>query len=381
VWLSIDGNVSSGKSTLVELIKENLETTKITVVVYPEMGHEGKTLVKYLRNVAKLSAMFQAHMLGMCVAREENAVLHSTLVAALGLEEEPKVVVVDRTITGNGVFAMTNHFFTPNLGPDEFDFYKTNWKKAMRGAGRVPFAHGNLSVYLHARVGDSIRRCLKRSRDVEASAYDRAYFQNLECMGMLAILANLSQRHPHPQLVLDWCDDAEDPYEKFGRIMSGYMGSDLAQPPSRVTLARVKPLVSPPSPVSSSSSSSEEGEGEGDDTVAEGEEGDGKGDEGAIPFTSFVYLNKVTSEEAFFSYWNVCTMFDNIACNTSASFEPKHLCIIVPDCLTTRPFDGLFSLRIVSLTQDFLYKKEAEIIKANYLNNKYHGHVPLMSWE
>jgi len=278
-------------------------------------------------------------MLSMCHAREMHATLHASIVG-----DAPKLVVVDRSITGNGVFGLTNHLFTKGLDEIEFDFYRTNFKKAMRDTAKVPFGHGNLSVYLHARVDDSIRRCLKRSRDVEASAYNKPYFQHLECMGLLAILANLSLENPHPQLVLDWRDDTEDPYARFSRIMQGYMSSDLSASPSRVTLARICSSA-PATPICSSSSSSSSDV----DEEAQVVEGEGLLSPEAARFTSIIDTREVRSEHEFFSYESVCKIFNVLVCNNGDKYAPTHTCIVVPECLTTKPFGGLFSLNFTPI--------------------------------
>lgn len=325
VSIYVDGNISSGKSTLCSLLEEEC-AAHVTTIAYPEMGHEGATIEIYLRNKTQLSPMFQAHMLSMCDARETFTTLHTTLVP-----DAPKLVIVDRSVTGNGVFAVTNRLFTDSLGDKEMEFYTANYEKAMRRAKGVPFAHGTLSVYLHAEVSDSIRRCLKRSRDIEASSYDTKYFEHLECMAMLALLANLSLDNPHPQLVLDWCDDTEDPCAKFDAIMSSYMAVwSPVSAPTRVRLARTFPTSVPSSSSPSSSSSSEE----------EGEEEE--------VFTSVLDLSGVHCEYAFFSYANVRLMFNSIVCNAGAGdrFSGINACIVVPECLTTRPFGSLFELKI-----------------------------------
>jgi len=315
----VDGNISAGKGRFCTSLAHSCEGAR-TVVHYQEIGHEGDTLSTFLDNPVALSPQFQAHMLGMCVARE----MMERVYASVSSREDPRLVIVDRSVTGNGVFGLANHLFTAGIDKTQFGLYKVNWLKAMTPAHGIPFGHGDLSVYLHVNSAVSVVRCARRDRLGE-DKYPEGYFQQLECMAMLAVLANTSLPAPHAQLVLDWNNDVpeeEDPSVAFHTIMNAYMASDRAAPPCQVTLRRTPPV---------------------DPSV----------------YTSVTDMRATKSEHKFFSYENTCMLFKKVVCNKTvlvgadgtsvqvdSPFKPIHACVIVPQCLTTTPFDGLFTLYI-----------------------------------
>lgn len=336
----IDGLISSGKSTLCEMLAANAG-----VHFQPETGHEGAILGCYLADQEELSASFQVHMLRACVVREDMERFRSELVPPTH-----NLTMVDRSITGNGVFGVTNHLFKIGISPKQFDLYKKIFEVDSARCKGVPFGHGDLNVYLHVTADTAIARCMRRWRSTEAASYDKKYFQDLERVAMLATLANLSLPAPHHQLVLDWNQDQDDdPTPDFHRIMTKYVNSDAfasSIPPTSVTLSKKTSWKSvmehhPSSPSSSSSSSCSAGEDE------EEEEDEKEVDALDAGYTTVLDFSFLESEEAFFSYSNVLAMYNALCVkDRHAKFVPVNALFIVPKCLTATPMGGLFTLSI-----------------------------------
>lgn len=313
----IDGNISSGKSTLCEEFKksENNEEGEpsIKVDVFYEIGHEDGVLAKYLEHSKELSSPFQIHMLSMCAAREKCVTLFKKMTPRD--ERKKHLLIVDRSITGNGIFGLANHVFSKALTDIDFEFYKKVFAQHTgMSSGAQAFIHGNLSVYLHVPVHVSIERCAVRDR-VEEKKYDVFYFKSIERAALVAILSNLSAEHPHPQILLDW-GPVFGKIEVFNNVLEKYMSlkTDGVNPiVTRVTLSK-RPCEL----------------------------------KDVDQYSSILDFSFLESEEEFFSYENAMTFMSLLCCRSPLDVTlKKHLFIQVPKCLTEIPFGGPFKLNIL----------------------------------
>lgn len=311
----IDGNISSGKSTLCGNI-EKLGTSevgkKIKVKVFYEIGHEDGVLGSFLNNQKELSSPFQIHMLSMCAAREKCTSLLVTM--SKPTPEKKQLLIVDRSITGNGIFAVANHVFSKFLTKIDFEFYKKVFLQHMKDVpGQQAFVHGSLSLYLHVPVQVAIERCAIRDRN-EEDKYDVSYFKALEQSAMVALLANLTSTTPHPQILLDW-GPTFGKTETLAVVIKAYHEQKLKPDygvPTRVTLSQDHcPL---------------------DD---------------ADYYSAILDFSHASSEEEFFSYDNAMTLMSLLCCRSAKDIKmKKHVFIRVPKCLTETPFDGFFKINI-----------------------------------
>lgn len=311
----IDGNISSGKSTLCTDISR-LETLKvgktIEVKVFYEIGHEDGVLTEFLGHQKELSSPFQIHMLSMCAAREKCA---SLLVKMSNPAPEKKqLLIVDRSITGNGIFALANHVFSKFLTKTDFEFYKKVFLQHMKEVpDQQAFMHGSLNLYLHVPVEVAVKRCATRDR-CEEDKYEVPYFKALERSAMVALFANLTSSTPHPQILLDW-GPVFGKIEVLGEIIKTYV-DEKSNPeygvPTRVTLSQ---NYCPFTEVDN--------------------------------YTAILDFSHASSEEEFFSYENTMTVMSLLCCRSSKDIKTKkHIFIRVPKCLTETPFDGFFKLNI-----------------------------------
>lgn len=315
----LDGNVSAGKSTLTaDLCAGNADAVPIS-----ESGHGGGVLDAYLKAPKELSAMFQVHMLQACVYRDQLAMVQPG--AAL--------TVVDRSITGNAVFALTNHVLAgasasssgilkraedPPISVIEYEFYKTLYRQAMFDPIGIEttqlgaFQHGDISVFLHVSARNCIERCKKRGFGSEDASYDVGYFEGVEIASMVALLENLSKKRPHPQIILDW-SDSYGTLANFDRIMKTYLQSPIKHQ-QRVRLTRSRPW-------------------EIDNIYKE--------------YRAVLDFSDARCEEEFFSYENVSVLFDLLCQRRDYDVARcKPLCICVPANMSERPWNGTFVLTI-----------------------------------
>lgn len=313
----IDGNISSGKSTLCEEFKKSesseRSTIPIKVDIFPEIGHEDGVLAKYLDHPAELSSPFQIHMLSMCAVRDKCVCLIKDM--ETDSAEKKHLLVVDRSITGNGIFGLANHAFSKSLSDIDFDFYKKVFAQQIKSSSSVQaFKHGTVSIYLHVPVHVSVERCAVRDR-TEEKKYDVVYFKSIERAATVAILSNLSAEHPHPQLLLDWgpvfgkIEVLNPIMEKFTSLKTGGENPVV----TRVTLSRRPCDLND-----------------------------------VDTYSSVLDFSFLETEDQFFSYENAMTFMSLLCCRSprDVTFK-KHLFIQVPRCLTETPFSGPFKLNIL----------------------------------
>jgi deoxyadenosine/deoxycytidine kinase len=316
----IDGNISSGKSTLCAKIRELTPEQRDVinglpreVVIFYEIGHGDGVLAAYLKQRQELSALFQVHMLDMCSSREHRASLFMQMSAPAG--DKRQLVIVDRSITGNGIFALANFVFAKTLSETDFEFYKILYNQAMNHVReQQAFAHGTLSVYLHVPVSTSIKRCADRD-NIEEKEYNAEYFQSIERAAMVALLSNLSSETPHPQLILDW-GAAFGKMDIFYDIIKAYTtlkGDGAVESPTKVTISH-----------------------------------DYCDPKWVSQYSAILDMSFCETEDSFFSYGNVMMLMSLLCmrCPEDVS-KGKHLFIKAPLCLSTAPFNGPFKLRIV----------------------------------
>lgn len=206
---SIDGPISSGKTT----IGKELETLLGSRLLFlPETGHEDGILEKWLTKPVEYSPLFQMHMHSMCCARMMVAESEKA-------SGNRSLIVIDRSKTGNCIIALTNTVLTEQITSSHFDFYKTVY----RASTPITFGDGqDLSIYLWVKASTCLERCKTRGNDCEKDNYTIEYYKKIEQMGYLAILSNLSQDNPKPFLMIDHNAPSLN-MDDFYDILSGYI--------------------------------------------------------------------------------------------------------------------------------------------------------------
>lgn len=326
----LDGGISAGKSTATQQLgDERLEAGDTRV--FFECGHGDGVLEVYLSDQQKLSGMFQIHMLEGCRYRD-----------ALSLKEPADcLTIVDRSKTGNAVFALANHallgtsatdpralvdksFDNSPIGLKEYALYKVVYEQAMQGSSG-PFAHGDLNVYLHVTAITTIERCKRRSVEAEKASYDVPYFEKLECAAMVAILANLSRPDPFPQLILDWSDEYGT-MDNFHRILRTYL--EHQDEMERFKCEHTTPINTLAHAV-----------------VLSRWPFDYEHDDPSW-YQAVLDFSHCRTELEFFSYENVLLLFSHLCHRIDYDRYRKSVFVRVPPCLTASPFNGTFALTI-----------------------------------
>lgn len=233
VIVTFDGPISVGKTTLCHELHQRLEGASVFL---PEDGHlsscGGEHPVDiFIRNPKKLGGSFQMLMYCKCQARIQCAELH--LVIA-NLRNTPSIVMVDRSLIGNAVFAVTNKGID-NIDEEEYALYKS----ALGCKPVMSLASSRVNVQLWAPVSVCIGRLKKRHalENTSEDKYQVSYFWDLARAAFCALLSNLSSEEPHHQLVLNWEAATETAVDNFCAIYNAYLADKSGEPPVSVRLS------------------------------------------------------------------------------------------------------------------------------------------------
>lgn len=197
--ISVDGNISSGKTTLGQNLLNLFQTffPRYFFEFLPEDGHEHGTLGIWSENKAELSGMFQMWMFSHTLART----LRAKDLLTFSPLDQPAWVMVDRSLRGNAAFEAISHFTEKNISENEHSFYALARKSTSMMC--------DLNVYLFVHPSECFRRMLGRDTKEEVEGYTPQYLWDIEMAHFIATLANLSQPEAkiRPQLILDWGKD------------------------------------------------------------------------------------------------------------------------------------------------------------------------------
>lgn len=217
--VSLDGPISVGKTTLGSLMRERLGDRAL---FYPETGHkatgDGENPVDvWLEHPKELAAPFQMNMYCQCQSRMLLAQKDKEIAR---IEDREQVIVIDRSLVGNAVFAVTN-FRVGNITALEFRFYRA----VLACDPIMSLAATDVNVQLWAPVSTCLARLGVRGQSdttVEQKKYQEKYFWELARTTFCALLSNISSERPHPQLVLNWENDAQTAMDTFCTILNAY---------------------------------------------------------------------------------------------------------------------------------------------------------------
>lgn len=307
---SIDGPISSGKTT----IGKELETLLGSRLLFlPETGHEDGILEKWLTKPVEYSPLFQMHMHSMCCAR----MMVAESERASG---NRSLIVIDRSKTGNCIIALTNTVLTEQITSSHFDFYKTVY----RASTPITFGDGqDLSIYLWVKASTCLERCKTRGNDCEKDNYTIEYYKKIEQMGYLAILSNLSQENPKPFLMIDHNAPSLN-MDDFYDILSGYINFILTNNNEDTDCDAILSSSSSPSSSSSSSSPSSSSFDEDDPLPTKSTTTTMKCpvkitlsynacEDIELYDATFDYSNLDKDKDDFFSYENLSSVYDVIS--------------------------------------------------------------------
>ena len=231
--ISIDGPIAVGKTTLGEKIESLLGKDAI---FFPETGHiapgEGKNPVDlWLENPKELAASFQMSMYCQCQSRMLLADKDLTISE---LKKRKTLVMIDRSLIGNAIFAIVNHRIG-NINDVEFEFYRAHFKNIPT----LSLSSTILNVQLWAPVEVCARRLgVRNTTDTtDEDKYKLDYFFELAKTTFCALLSNLSSPVPISQLILNWEGDAATSLRNFIEIYNTYMATVGIAPPARVRLS------------------------------------------------------------------------------------------------------------------------------------------------
>lgn len=302
--VSIDGPIGVGKTTLGTRIREFLGEH---VIFFPETGHMSPTGKKHpvtlwSENPEKLSVAFQMSMYTNCQSRMKEASLHAIIAA---LKEETKVIMIDRSLVGNAIFADTNRRMA-RIDDVGFEFYEVH----LHTEPVMSLSSTDLNVQLWAPIDVCLKRLGIRSSDdttQEADNYDDSYFFEVARTTFCALLCNLSRENPHPQMVIDWSGDREQTVQLYCDSYNHYFNNQ-EQVPLAITLSH--------SP----------------------------NDESAT-YTHVFDYSRLETVDAFFSREVINAVMTSVALRVPFR-EPRKLHIRLPDCVQKTSFSKIFPLTI-----------------------------------
>ena len=174
--IAIEGPIGAGKTTLGQSMAAVLNQMGIPAV-FLEEKYNSDFLELFCKSPKDYAFSFQMSML--------NACQHNYL-QACHKSEQVMVVIVDRTIWGNAVFAAL-HVENGNITAEEFKVYCS----CMNQYGPYRFDH---VIYLDIDSETSLNRIAKRGRHAEKS-YTAEYLQSLEMAYYTQIYAQMTTNH------------------------------------------------------------------------------------------------------------------------------------------------------------------------------------------
>jgi deoxyadenosine/deoxycytidine kinase len=159
--LIVEGNISSGKSTLTKHMSKFLNEIGIKAHVYEEPILQSY-LELFLSDMKRYAFGFQMSML------LERQCLYDR---AQKFADEGGVAIVDRGFHGDKVFAIL-HNENGNITDAEMRIYEDVFS-------RMQFQAPSFVLYLEVDPKVNVKRCNSRSRNGECNAYKISYFQKL----------------------------------------------------------------------------------------------------------------------------------------------------------------------------------------------------------
>lgn len=232
--ISIDGPIAIGKTTLGAVLCARIGDN---AVFFPETGHKapagGENPVDvWLEHPKQLAAAFQMSMYCQCQTRMMLAERDLTIAQ---LKKATPLIMIDRSLVGNAVFAVTNHRIG-NISDEEFRFYRAH----LRCDPVMSLSSSEVNVQLWAPVETCAKRLGVRDVDDttdEEEKYQLDYFWELARTSFCALLSNLSSAEPQHQLVINWEADIAVAADNFCAIYNAYMQSSKSRPPVSVHLS------------------------------------------------------------------------------------------------------------------------------------------------
>ena len=157
----IEGNISSGKSTLCRSVVNYLNRIGLKAKLYDE-PILSSYLDLFLTDMKKYAFGFQMSMLieRQCLYR--NAQVFS---------DDGGIAIIDRSMHGDKVFALL-HYKNGNIKPKEMNSYDDVFS-------RLKFKAPSFVLYLEVDPEILAERCDRRNRGCESSVYSLEYFKNL----------------------------------------------------------------------------------------------------------------------------------------------------------------------------------------------------------
>lgn len=314
----IDGPVSSGKTTWGEQL---MKRSPSLVKFFHEVGHVeddadaatvGNPVDIFLSDPKRYAAPFQMLMHALCYHRYESAIAQAESLAMCG--ERRHVIIVDRSLVGNAVFAAAN-YRNGSLDDGEFAMY---CKQSMH-IGRFVRRHADMGIYLWVKPETCIKRNVLRNscdddddaktKTLESKTYDTTYFWQVEVAAFAAMLSQLSKPVPRPHIVVNWHDEYSCASDgNMDRILCGYLARNDGVAPLRFSLSH-----------------------------------------DMMPTTCadhFFDFGRLKTVDEFFSKEVVGKVMDVVA-HTTFYTGHKHVHLLLPRCVTSTSFSVLFPLTIV----------------------------------
>lgn len=303
--LTIDGPISAGKTTLGSMMRRRSPSR---VDFLEETGHAGGMVDLFLENPQKYGAVFQMLMHGLCYGRHETAIAR---LERLQAKAKKLVCVIDRTLIGNMVFAVTSHRLG-NIDDTSYAMYLRQNEQMRKNLRR----DADLNVYLWVDPDVCVRRNEKRNSsketsesELECEKYDTSYFWEVEKSAFVALLSDLTVGRGRRPLVLDWHESDRDvALANFDQVLGGYI--EAGQLETQVTLSYDKPRM-----------------------------------DGDMAYTHTFDYGDLRSNEEFFSREVISAVMPAFA-YTSTYDGVRNVHIRIPNCLKSDGFSGLFTLKI-----------------------------------
>lgn len=157
----IEGNISSGKSTLCKNIANFLNSIGLDTKLFEEPILDSY-LDMYIKNMKKYAFGFQISML-----LERQKLFQQ----AEQFIEHGGIAVMDRSTYGDKVFALLHHE-QGNIDINEWNVYQDIFSRTI-------INRTNYFIYLNVNPDVNVRRCIQRNRGCEKDFYTLEYFQNL----------------------------------------------------------------------------------------------------------------------------------------------------------------------------------------------------------
>lgn len=173
--LIVEGNIGAGKSTLCKTVVENSPAG--SVVTLPEQVNEA-FLKLFYADKRRYAFAFQLHML------ESRSNGNKLRIANAGTDPECKVVLLDRSMLGDFVFAMTN-YITGGISTRELDVYCSmiNCSEIEECHRLLDAEYGNDEwqfLYLHSEYDACKWRIDTERKTCEKDLVDLWYYEVLE---------------------------------------------------------------------------------------------------------------------------------------------------------------------------------------------------------